>query len=235
MMLKELVDLFAVIQENSEYVSYESAILRDNVLRKATQSNRERSLSHLRALYSLDQGNALFRNLRRLWNSDSTCQPLLAFQLSFARDGFLRASAPVILEQRKGATLERFDTETFVRHYSKGTYTEASVVSFSQNINGSWTQAGFLYGKLSKIRTSPVIGYPNIAFALFIAYLDGWRGESMFETQWLRLLDRPREELMRLAEGASRSGIIRLMASGGVVELRFPGWLTPEEEALLNG
>ena len=57
----------------------------------------------------------------------------------------------------------------------------------------------------------------------------------MFDTPWLKLLDRPKEELLRLTEGASRSGILRLMVSGGVVELRFPGWLTIEEEALLNG
>jgi hypothetical protein len=40
--------------------------------------------------------------------------------------------------------------------------------------------------------------------------------------------------VLLLAAAASRQGILHMLQAGDVVEVRFPGWLTPEEEAVIR-
>jgi hypothetical protein len=68
------------------------------------------------------------------------------------------------------------------------------------------------------------------AFALLLGYLCGLRGARLFESAWTQLLDRPPAELTELTVEASTQEWLRYKASGAVVEITFPGLLTPDEE-----
>jgi hypothetical protein len=110
-------------------------------------------------------------------------------------------------------------------------FSPASVKSIAQNINGSWTRAGYLTGRVRKIRAVPVIGPASIAFCLFLGYLEGRSGQQLFASPWMRLLSDSPVELERLAALATQRELIVFLSAGGIQEIRFPGYLTAEEES----
>ena len=68
------------------------------------------------------------------------------------------------------------------------------------------------------------------AFALLLGYLGGLRGKMLLDTPWARMLDRTPAEVADLAAEASARGWLSYKAAGSVVEVTFPGLLTPREE-----
>ena len=67
---------------------------------------------------------------------------------------------------------------------------------------------------------------------LFLGYLSGRTGQRLFSSTWTSLLGDSPEELEVLATIASHRGLLVFMNAGGVKEIRFPGYLTPEEERI---
>ena len=106
--------------------------------------------------------------------------------------------------------------------------------SFAQNINGTWTQAGFLQGKVRKTRIQPVVSWVNAAYALFTAYVQGHHARMMLAGQWVRLLGLPEEEILQLASQAAQKGLMDYRRTGDVMEFRFPNALTEQEHEWLN-
>jgi hypothetical protein len=72
------------------------------------------------------------------------------------------------------------------------------------------------------------------ALALLLGYMEGTRGELLFETKYTKLLDAAPERCMELAEQASRRGWIVCNRIGTVVEVRFPQLLTAEEQEAIR-
>lgn len=230
MMLAELVTLFEGLPEDASKEAYQSDICDHNVLNKPTAKSRNLTFRHLVDLYSLDPAVPLFRMMRRLWPLDASAQPVLALQMSLARDPLLRLSLEHIMETPPGEAVARGDIENILKAPDPDRFSAASLKSFAQNINGSWTQAGFLKGRSRKVRSRPQASYTNLVFALFQAYLEGATGERLFESKWCRLLDRPQDDLEDLAVVAAQRGVIDYRQSGGVIDVRFPGFLTADEE-----
>jgi len=52
----------------------------------------------------------------------------------------------------------------------------------------------------------------------------------LLDTIWTRMLDRTSAEIADLATDASKQGWMSYKAAGSVVEITFPGLLTPQEE-----
>lgn len=232
MMGTEIIALLDHADASVGVDGYKRMVVDDNLLNKATSRNRSITYDYLRILYGLDSRFALFRAVRSLWPSDAEPKQFLAFQLAFARDALLRHSAGFILHMPIGRQLTKDLLEELVGTYSSTAYSPASLASFGRNLASTWTQAGFLTGKVAKYRSRPKVGAAHAAFACFCAWLDGWQGESLFEAPWLGYLDLSREELIALVESAARQGLFRLLRAGGVYEFRFPGWLNADEEAL---
>jgi hypothetical protein len=99
MMLAELVELLRAVPRDSERTDYEVAVLEDNVLGKATASNRRLSLQRLTELYGIDPRVPVFLVLRRLWDLDAPGRPLIALLVALARDPLLRATADYVLSR----------------------------------------------------------------------------------------------------------------------------------------
>lgn len=232
MMLDDLRLLLAHTAPQATRADYVEAIVDGNVLGKPTRKARELALRHMATLYALDLANPIFRALRRLWALNESAQPLLALVVALARDPLLRGTQPFILRQAAGAAVPREAVEAHLDATHPERFSPASLKSFAQNVSGSWTAAGFLSGRKNKTRAG-VQAYPeSVTLLLFLGYLEGRTGQRLFSSDWTSLVGGSPEEMEALANSASHRGLLVFMNAGGVKEVRFPGYLTPEEERI---
>lgn len=232
MMLDDLRLLLSHTAADAERANYASAVVDANVLGKATRKARELALRHLATLYALDVANPIFRALRRLWAFNESAQPLLALSVALARDPLLRGSQAFILSLDAGAPVSREAVEAHLSAADPNRFSPASLKSFAQNVAGTWTAAGHLHGRVRKTRAVVEAHPESIALLLFLGYLEGRTGQRLFTSDWMNLLGRSPDELEALANSASHRGLLVFMNAGGVKEVRFPGYLTLEEERI---
>lgn len=232
MMLDDLRLLLADTPPQATRADYVSAVVDGNVLGKPTRKARELALRHMATLYALDPTNAIFRALRRLWALEIAAQPVLALAVALARDPLLRATRPLILGQAAGAPVPRAAVEAFLSSAYLDRFSPASLKSFAQNVAGTWTAAGFLHGRVRKSRAVVRPHPESVALLLFLGYLEGRTGQRLFSSEWTDLLGGSPDELEALANSASHRGLLVFMNAGGVKEVRFPGYLTPDEERI---
>jgi hypothetical protein len=231
MMLGELETLLsATDRPNATQADYRHAIVEENCLGKRSQQTRALTYRHLADLYSLDPQVTLFRTLSYFWSRDPQAHPLLALLSAYARDAVLRMSAPFILTMPQGTVTGREEMEAFLDSVEPGRFSKATLRSTAQNLNGTWTQAGHLMGKVRKVRTRPEATPGAVAYALLLGYLTGARGESLFRSEYVRLLDCPVDRAVELAEVAARQGWIVFKRVGDVIEVLFPQLLTAQEQ-----
>ncbi|MFN3736796.1 hypothetical protein [Hydrogenophaga sp.] len=232
MMLDELRLLLGHTEPQASRADYATATVDENVLGKPTRKARELTLRYLNALYSLDTANPIFRALRRLWPLSEAAQPLLALAAALARDPLLRATQDFILGQPIGAPVSRESVERFLAQAYPDRFSTASLKSFAQNVAGTWTAAGLLSGHRNKTRSQPLAHPESVTLLLFLGYLGGRTGQRLFSSEWTNLLGGSPDELEALANSASHRGLLVFMNAGGVKEVRFPGYLSLEEERI---
>ena len=230
LMLEELRILFAATNPETTKDQYQQNIVDHNLLDKLTTKSRSLTFRHLVDLYGLNNEIPLFRIFRKLWPIEQDAQSVLALQMALIRDPLLRLSLPIIQHTKQGDFIVRSDVEVLLKAPNPERFSPSSLKSYAQNINGSWTQSGFLKGRNKKTRSTPTITPVNVAFALFLSYLEGATGERLFHNLWCQLLGLNEHQIIELAIAASHRGIIDFKQSGGVTEVRFPGFLTAEEE-----
>ena len=234
MMLVELVTLFEKNSSGCNQEQYRLDICDFNVLDKPTTKSRTLTYRHLVDLYGMDCSIPLFRVFRQLWSLEPSAQPVLAIQMSLARDPLLRLTLPLIRGLDIGLSVIRQDVEEILKAPNSERFSPASLKSFAQNINGSWTQAGFLHGRNKKTRSQPVVSPVNAAFALFLAYLEGATGERLLQSSHCKLFGLTEHHMNELAIAAGHRGLIDFKQSGGVTDVRFTDYITAEEEAWLD-
>lgn len=232
MMLDDLRLLLAHSSLEAGREDYVKAIVDDNVLGKPTRKARELALRHLTTLYALDPVNPVFRALRRLWPLDAAAQPLLSFAMSMARDPLLRGSQSFIEALPTGAPIVRLEIESYLNTQFPERFSPASLKSFAQNVSGTWTAAGLVQGRVRKHRATPALQPESVCLLLFLGYLEGRTGQRLFSSDWIGLLGGSPEDVEALANSASHRGLLVFMNAGGVKEVRFPGYLTPQEEEI---
>lgn len=232
MMLDDLRVLMAHTPVQASRADYACAIVDANVLGKPTRKSRDLALRHMATLYALENQKPIFRALRRLWDLDETAQPMLALAVALARDPLLRSTQDFILGQPPGSVVTREALEAFLDATYPDRFSPASLKSFAQNVAGTWTAAGLLQGRVRKLRALPQPHPESVAMLLFLAFLEGRSGQRLFTSDWLSLVCVSIEELEALANAASHRGLLVFMNAGGVKEVRFPGYITPEEERI---
>lgn len=230
MMLTELRALLSYVDKaDASKAEYLEAIQTVNCLGKRSGKTRVLTYRHLVELYTLDPSFVLFRALRFFWQRDTSGQPLLAALLAYSRDPIFRSSASIVLAYQEGATVAREVLEDFIDNQEHGRFSPATLKSTAQNINATWTQAGHLTGRARKVRTQALATPGAVAFALLLGYLAGQRGENLFSSEYMRLLDCSFNRAIELAEDASRRGWITLKRVGQVIEVVFPNLITAQE------
>ena len=230
LMLNELRTLLSCIADSdaSKY-AYLQAIETDNCLGKRSGMTRKLTTRHLVELYALDPGITLFRSLLFFWRRDEEGRPILALLCAYARDGVLRMSVPFIFSANEGESISREALEEFLDSIEPGRFSRATLKSIAQNINSTWTQSGHLKGKVKKVRSRAKATAGSTAYALFLGYLEGIRGEALFLSEYAKLLDCSVDKGIELAEEASRRGWIVFKRVGRVIEVLFPNLLTEQE------
>ena len=222
-MVDELQRLFEVVQDPfAARDQYRMAISEQNALGKRSVKTRMLTYRHLSDLYGLDSNLSVFRGLRFFWEREVDGQALLALQCAYARDALLRSSASYILATPEGTTISRDSMEAHIETVFLNLFSAATLKSTAQNLNSSWTKAGHLSGRAAKIRrrANPTPG--NAAYAVFLGYLAGLRGLSLFGSPYAKLLDCSAERSLELAQQAAQKGWISVNHIGDVFEVSFP-------------
>ena len=232
MMLDDLRVLLAQTQPHASRADYVLAVVDSNVLGKPTRKSRELALRHLATLYALNPGNPIFRALRYLWAWDGAAQPMLALAVALARDPLLRSTQAFVLAQPPGTLLTRATVEAHLGATYPDRFSPASLKSFSQNVAGSWTASGIFRGHVHKSRSLPEPRPETAAMLLFLGYLEGRTGQRLFTSEWANLLCVSAPEFESLASSASHRGLLVFMNAGGVKDVRFPEYITAEEDLI---
>ncbi|MDI9418478.1 MAG: hypothetical protein QM438_12150 [Euryarchaeota archaeon] len=234
-MLEDLQHLLSHINNpDATRSDYIKAIVEDNCLGKRSGRSRKLAASHLVYLYSLDPSILVFRSLHYFWNRDIDGQPILALLCAYGRDALLRMSASFIIKLEKGTAVSRTSLEKHIEKGCPDRFSRATLISAAQNLNSTWTKSGHLRGKARKMRVMANATPGSVSYALFLGYLNGIRGQSLFTSEYATLLDCPPSEAMALAEDASRRGWIIMKRIGDVVEVQFPKILTAQEMGWIN-
>jgi hypothetical protein len=85
------------------------------------------------------------------------------------------------------------------------------------------------------MRTRPLVTTAVTAYALALGYLCGLHGQVLIESAWARFLDAPHDQVIRLAQEASKRGWLDFKGAGNVFEINFPQLLTPKEIQVSHG
>lgn len=235
MMLLELKELLSFVSAvDATKTDYLDAIQTANCLGKRSGKTRLLTFRHMVDLYGLDPNLLVFRALRFFWERDFEGQPLLAVLCAYTRDPLLRASTSFVLAFQEGAPVRREALEEFIDKQEPGRFSNATLKSTAQNINSSWTQAGHLAGRARKVRACAVATPGSVSLALLLGYVSGLRGETLFKSDFTRVLDCSFDRAVELAEDASRRGWISLKRVGQVIEVLFPNLITEQEMGWLR-
>ena len=234
MMFYEMRDLVQRTPIDVKEDNFGKAIVGENVLGKPTLGSRTKSLRHLTELYGLDPSKALFRVLWQFGHSDLLSLPQLCLVCTYARDAQLRQSFELIRSLRPGEALERSSMEQQLESGFPGRFSPATKKSMAQNVNTTWTFGGHLVGKTKKTRQVPQPRPSSAAYAMFVGYLTGLRGEQLLDSAFGALVSSSRSQLLSALRLASSKGLLSLKNVAGIVEFDFSGFLTPAELGLLN-
>jgi hypothetical protein len=88
-------------------------------------------------------------------------------------------------------------------------------------LNSSWYQGHFFKGTHPRIRIKPIIAKENVVFALFLAYLAGYRGMLLLDNEFTTFLELPPNEILAFTESAAKCGLLTLRHLGDVLEVQF--------------
>lgn len=222
MMLKELTTLFEYVASDAEKKSYQSAIRDQNCLAKPSGRSRDLTARHLVELYGLDPANPVHAGLRFFWSRDEAARPQLALLAAMARDSLLRSIVPKILSLPSGTHVRREWVESLVEDRWPERFSPATRKSVAQNINSSLTQAGQLSGRARKLRQSVELVPGSVAFALYLGWLQGDRGELLLQNGYCLLLSTSTDRLLELAALSSARGWLVMRRVDSVIDIDFP-------------
>jgi hypothetical protein len=235
MMLEDMETLLDYVPDvNAERTEYFRAVVDDNCLGKRSVETRKLTERHFVELYALDPQVIIFKALRYFWKRDSLGHPLLALLCAYARDSLLRMSAPFIVGFHEGDRVQRLELEEYIEAMYPGRFSKAMLKSLAQNINSTWTKSGHLVGRVNKFRAKAKASSGAVSYALLLGYLHGERGKSLFESEYIKLLDCSFGEATEMAESAALKGWIIFKRLGAVIEVLFPNLLTDKEMDLIR-
>src|SRR5204863_9274597 len=126
-------------------------------------------------------------------------------------------TADPILSLRPGEELSRQKMTDAIRSAVGGRLNDAILDKVVRNASSSWAQSGHLQGRVRKfrhiVRPTPL----STAYALMLGYLQGMRGNRLFETLWTKALDGSTADLREAAGEAKRQGGLDLKVAGDVI------------------
>lgn len=221
MMLADLTAVMSAVGPSAAAADYERAITQGNCLGKATAATRKLSAQRLSEVYSLDPAVRVFRVFRTLWYQDQNGRPLLALLLVLARDPLLAATARPVTSLPPGGEFQREPLRIAIQQAASGRFNESILGKVVRNTASSWTQTGHLHGRALKKRQAVRATAAVASFAIYLAYLAGFRGNDIFTSLWFGVLDCGPGRARELAIEAKQMGLLDLRIGGDVVDIRL--------------
>jgi len=234
-LLPELSLLLDAAGEDADYPEFRRLVVEENVLLKATATNRGGVFRALVCLYSLRKEILLFTVFRVLWQYAEEERPLLALLLASARDAGLRESASVVLQKSGGESIKTPEIQAVLQAAYGERYNAKTLQSMAEHLGASWVQSGHLVGRSQKFRAKAVAGPASVTYALFLGFLCGGRGILLYETFWSGLLDLSPEQMDAFAFAAAQRGWLHYRRMGQVAEITFPRFLVEGKEEEVGG
>ena len=221
-MFKELQKVMNHGLDNDDYVE----AIKQNVFNKATKSGVSYTAKFLRRLYDFDMSLPTFKAFKHFWYiADEREKPLLAIIYAIGNDYQLKNSIPVINNTEIGEKVTVESIESNIENLDPKKYTSNTLRSMAQNIASSWKQAGFITGKVKNIRTQPEINYLVLTFAIFMAYLNGLRGDFILTSDWVKALTLDERTIRSLAIEAAKRDLLQYKYAGNVTSITFKNLL----------
>lgn len=218
-------ELERVMDMATDQGSFE-VILSANVFGKKSADGIKKTVSYLKRLYHFDLNKPVFKAFQHFWQAANTeDKPLLAFLYAIQSDGLLAESIQVVRSVQPGS---KVSIDLFVDNLNKlrpNSYSANTVLSMAQNLASSWKQAGFIQGKVKNIRVEPVISHRVACFGLFLAYLNGTRGEFLWHTPCVESLCLSESQLKSLALESARQDLMQYQSAGSVTSISFKNLL----------
>lgn len=200
--------------------------LKQNVISKATQSGITKTSRYLKSLYDLDASQPQFMAFKHFWSiAHERDKPLLALIYAIGNDYQLKNSIPVINNTEIGKKVTVESIESNIENLYPQKYSANTKRSMAQNIASSWKQAGFITGKVKNIRTQPEINYLVLTFAIFMAYLNGLRGDFILTSDWVKALTLDERTIRSLAIEAAKRDLLQYQYAGNVTSITFKNLL----------
>lgn len=221
-MSSELIEVMDFPRKNIGYFE----IMEDNVFNKKTESSKKKTINYLTQLYSFKKENEKFSGLENYWNKvEDNEKPLLALLFAASKDYLIKESVDFLKSVKidDKAGIEAFEAN--IEHYHPNRYTPKTLRSVSQNVASSWKQSGYVHGRIKNIRTLQTPSYFTVAFAFLMAYLDGGRGDYLFEYPSVKALDASKEEILTLIKAASDRELLNYNRSGASIVISFENYL----------
>lgn len=234
MMFLEMRTLIRSMPVNIAKDDLTKAIIDENILEKPTFSSRKESIIRLTQLYGMDPSKALFRVLWELGHADLDSLSQICLVCAYARDPQLRHSFELIRTLRPGEMLVRADMEQHLENGFPGRFSRATKASMARNVNTTWTFGGHLVGKVKKTRRFPETRPISAAYAMFVGYMTGLRGERLLDSNYASLVASNRSQLLIALSLASAKGLLSLKLAAGIVEFNFSNLLTPTEQEMVH-
>jgi len=222
MMFNELGKVMAYSLDDDRFLES----LEENVTGKKSNSGAVKTANYLKRLYGFNIHYPAFAAFKYFWRiSEPHEKPMIAFVYAINQDDILAESIEVMQNVKPGekASVELF--EEVIERYHPHKYSPNTLRSMAQNVASSWKQAGFIEGKVKNIRIQPEIGHRVACFAFLLAYLNGDRGDYIWNSTGVNALCLYETKLRELAFECAKRDLMQYQSAGSVTAISFTNLL----------
>lgn len=225
--------MFAELEKVMDY-SIESdnfqKSLDNNVIGKKSADGIKKTTNYLKLLYGFDNQSNQFKAFKYFWKLvENQDKILISLLFAIGNDYLLEESIPVVAETKLGDKVLIEKVEQNIESHYPNRYSPNTLRSMAQNIASSWKQAAFITGKVKNIRTQPEISFNVVAFAFFMSYLEGDRGDFILASKWVKALFLNESKVRELAIEASKRDLFQYQFGGNVTSISFSNLITKLE------
>ena len=221
-MFSELEKVMSFSLESGQYLD----AMADNVFGKKSSDGVKQTKGFLKRLYGFDSQYPPFAAFMYFWKmSEPNEKPLIAFLYAVNQDNLLAESVQVLQNVKPGTKVAVEHFEEIVEKYHPNQYAANTLRSTAQNLASSWKQAGFIEGKVKNIRIQPEITYRTACFAFLLAYLNGDRGDFIWNNIGVNALCLHESKLRALAIECAKNDLMQYQYAGSVTAINFTNLL----------
>ena len=218
LMFSELEKIMAYSMESGQFIE----AMGENIFGKKSSDGIRQTKGFLKRLYSFDNTKSNFTAFKYFWNIlDSHEKPLIALVYAANEDYHLAESIEVLQSVKPGEKVSIDLFENIIEKNHPNQYSSITRRSIARNIASSWKQAGFIEGKVKNIRKQPDVTYRVACFAFLLAYLNGDRGDFIWNSISVNSLCLFEGKLRELAIECTKNDLMQYQYAGSVTAINF--------------